>query len=508
MFLACNCLSNRTKQVKMKKIIIFFSVVLACSACNKQIDGIRPLTQIDASGQLSSVAGIQQATAGNYTLLGSQVNGTGTTSYDLALNDIAETRGNNEKLANWGTPGQLTDAFFFQNTLSPAAGYGPIIYKGAYQLITSINVTLEGIASFKTSTFSSLTTADQNSILYAEGENRFLRAMTYLNLVNIFGKPYYLASGGDLAVAIKKTGSATEIPDKSSVKDVYAYIVSELQAAAQLMKAPVSRTNAFASTGACWALLSRIYLYMGGPVAGPDPSANQLAVTYADSVIDQSNGLYGLAQGTTYSNMFGDDSQGQLGKSKTFSSNPEIVFCKDNSTGGTVIDILYHFFPDAGAGGIFLPSSDLLSRYVANDIRGTFFMINSSTGFTESTKWNCLNQGGGTFGPQIFLRMGEIYLNRAEASAKINDMTQAREDLKAVHVRAGLPGSDIDNLADNAVLSAVLNERRLELAFEGQNSFDYFRNGLPMIRTAADFNGTALTVQPTDATVVFPTPNF
>ncbi|WP_431211050.1 RagB/SusD family nutrient uptake outer membrane protein [Puia sp. P3] len=135
-------------------------------------------------------------------------------------------------------------------------------------------------------------------------------------------------------------------------------------------------------------------------------------------------------------------------------------------------------------------------------------MVNTSTGFTESTKWNCLNQGGATFGPQIFLRMGEVYLNRAEANAKLGNMTKARADLKAVHVRAGLPGSDIDNLADNAVLAAVLKERRLELAFEGQNSFDYFRNGLPMTRTAADFNGTTLTVQPTDATVVFPTPIF
>jgi len=492
----------------MKKSLIFFSVVLVCAACNKQIDDIKPLTQIDASGQLGSVQGIQQATNGNYTLLGSAVNGTGLTSYDLAINDITETRGNNEKLATWGTSGQLTDAFFFQNTLRPAAGYGAIVYKGSYQVITSSNVTLEGIASFSAANFSSLTPADQSSLLYAEGENRFLRAMVYFNLVNIFGKPYYLASGGDLAVAIKKTGSATEIPEKSSVKDLYAYIVAELRAAAQLMKAPVVKTNAFASTGACWALLSRVYLYMGGSVANPDASANQLAVSYADSVTDQSNGLYGLAQGTAYSNLFGDDSQGQLGKSKSFSTNPEIVFCKDNSTGGNAIDILYHFFPDAGAGGTFLPSSDLLYQYVANDVRGSFFMVNAATGFTESTKWDCLNQGGLTFGPQIFLRMGEVYLNRAEANAKLGNMTQARADLKAVHVRAGLPGSDIDNLADNAVLAAVLKERRLELAFEGQNSFDYFRNGLPMTRTAADFNGTTLTVQPTDATVVFPTPIF
>ena len=46
----------------------------------------------------------------------------------------------------------------------------------------------------------------------------------------------------------------------------------------------------------------------------------------------------------------------------------------------------------------------------------------------------------------------------------------------------------------------------VELAFEGHNSFDYFRNGLPMTRTAADNNGTALTIQPTDPKVVLELP--
>jgi hypothetical protein len=286
--------------------------------------------------------------------------------------------------------------------------------------------------------------------------------------------------------------------------------VSELQTAAQLMKAPVSRPNSFASTGAAWALLSRVYLYMGGSVANPDPAANQQAATYADSVINQSNGAYALAQGTQYSNMFGDDSQGQLGKSTTFSTNPEIIFCRDNSTGGNTIGILYHYFSDvpSGLGGYFLPSGDLKAQFVAGDVRGTFFATNAATGFTETTKWYCLNNQGFSFAPTIFLRMGEIYLNQAEAYAKTGNMTQARADLKAVHTRAGLPGSDIDNLADSDVLMAILKERRMELCFEGQNSFDYFRNGLPMTRIAADYNGTALTIQPSDPKVVFPVPTF
>ena len=491
----------------MKNLTIFFSLAMVCSACNKEINDIKPLTQIDSQGQLSSVSGIVQATTGNYTMISASTGATAVNSIDLAMHDIDESRGNNIKLQNWALPSQFTDAFFFQNSLSPVAGYGPVLYRGAYQIITSANLTLEGIASFKASTFSSLTPSDQNKVLYAEGENHFLRALIYFNLVNVFGKPYYQSTASDLAVAIKTSSSATDLPAASSVKAIYSFIISDLQTAAQLMKAPVAKTNAFASTAAAWALLSRVYLYMGGSVVNPDPVFNQLSVTYADSVINQTNGAYDLLQSTAYANMFGNDSQGQLGRS-SFSSNTEIIFAKDNATDGTTIGILYHFFPDANLGAIFLPSSDLLAQFAPGDLRGTFVATNNSTGYVETTKWLCLNNGGIVFCPTIFLRLGEIYLNRAEACAKINNIAQARADLKVIHVRAGLPGTDIDNLADAQVLAAVLKERRLELAFEGQNSFDYFRNGLSMTRPAADFNGSVYTVQPTDATVVFPVPNF
>lgn len=492
----------------MKKSIILGALVVMVSACNKQIANIQPLSQIDQQGQFSSVSGIEHATTGIYALFTTQVYQTGIESLDIATNNVDETRGNNVTLPTWAPPTQMTDAFFFQNSSGVTSGYAPIVYRGDYRIITSINVNLEGISAFKASNFSSLTVSDQNNILYSEGENHFLRALIYFNLVNVFGKPYYQAGPGDSAVAIKRTGTASEIPARSSVKDLYAYIIADLDTAAQLMKAPVVKQNSFASTGAAWALLSRVYLYMGGSFANPDPTANQRAIAYADSVINQSNGMYVLAQGTQYSNMFGDDSQGQLGKSTTFSTNPEIIFCRDNSTGGNLIGILYHYFPDAGLGGYMLPSSNLRAQFAAGDVRATFYALNPATGFTETTKWYCLNNGGLSFAPTIFLRMGEIYLNQAEAYAKTGDFADARTDLKAVHMRAGLPGTDIDNLTDGQLLTAILAERRMELCFEGQNSFDNFRNGLPMTRTAADFNGTALTVQATDPKVVFPIPNY
>lgn len=487
----------------MRTIIYFVVMALLAAACNKQIDAIQPLTRIDKAGELSTVAGIVETTVGNYTLL----NGNQYSSFAEPLLDIGEARGNNVTLQQFtSTPVQQTDAFFFQNSNSATLGYSSNFYRSSYQIIVSCNATLEGIMALKAN-LSSLSGSDQASLLYAEGENRLIRAFVYFNLVRVYGKPYYQSNGGGPGVPIKTSSSGTNSPAVSNVHDVYAFVVSELQTAASLMKAPVTKDNAFASTAAAWALLSRVYLYMGGSVASPEPNANQLAVAYADSVIDQTGGVYSLLQGNDYANMFGDDGMGNLGRS-VFSGNTEIIWALDAAIGGTNIGELFHYDQTYGVGAYFLPGSDFKSLFSPADVRGSFVAMNPASGFVETTKWLCLNQAWLTYAPVIYLRLGETYLNRAEAEAKTGDFTDARSDLKTIHVRAGLPGSDIDGLADADVLNAVLLERRMELAFEGHASFDYFRNGLPMSRTASDNNGNAVTVAPDDPKVEYTIPNY
>lgn len=484
----------------MKKILpILLPVLVLAAACNKQIDDIRPLTKIDKDGELASLAGIVETTVGNYYLLA---------GFDVPLLDFGESRGNNVTLQDWAPVSQTTDAFFFRNSPGVTTGNSAAYFRGAYQLIVGANTTLEGITTFLASNFASLTTDDQNRLLYAKGENMFLRALTYFNLVRVYGKPYYQDAGSSPSIPLKLTSDIKDAPAPATVKDVYAFITTELQTAAQLMKVPIATplTNAFSNTAAAWALLSRVYLYMGGSIASPDAGSNQLAATYADSVINQTGGRYALLQGDAYKQMFGDDEFGDLGRA-VFASNKEIIFAHDNAAGGSSIGQLYHYDLSYGVGATFLPSSDLRQLFVPADIRGTFFKLNTNDSHVETTKWLCLNEAWITYAPYIFFRMGEIYLNRAEAYAKLNNTALAKADLKAIHTRAGLPASDIDNLTDGDVITAVLKERRMELAFEGHNSFDYFRNGLPMTRTAADNNGTAMTVQPDDPKVVFAIPN-
>jgi hypothetical protein len=486
----------------MKKTLFIFITVLALGACNKQIDDIRPLNKIDKDGELSSVAGVVETTVGNYVLLSAS----GFAVYDEPYENIGESRGNNVTLQEFGAINQQSDAYFFQNSNGPTLGFSANYYHGAYQLIVSANTTLEGISTFEASGLGSLSEDDKNSLLYAKGENMFLRAMTYFNLVRIYGKPYYQNAESSSGVPLKTSSDITDVPPVATVKEVYDFVVSELKTAAQLMKAPVTKANSFASTGAAWALLSRVYLYMGGSIASPDVTFNQQAVVYADSALDQSGGKYTLLQGADYQNFFADDEFGDLGRA-LFANNKEIIFAFDNASGGCNIGELYHFDQTYNVGAVFVPSSEFKSLLDPSDVRSTFFKLNANSGFTETTKWLVLPEAWLTRAPTIYLRTGEIYLNRAEAYAKLNNMAMAKADLKQIHTRAGLPAGDIDGLADGDVIAAILKERRMELAFEGHGSFDYFRNGLPMTRLAADNNGNAFTIQPDDPKVAFTVPN-
>ncbi|HEX6432010.1 MAG TPA: RagB/SusD family nutrient uptake outer membrane protein [Niastella sp.] len=486
----------------MKRSFIIFYISIMAVACNKQIDTIRPLIKIDQEGELSSVAGIVEATIGNYSLLRENSNA----SYDEPLVNISESRGNNVTLRIFGPIEKTTDAFSYRNSNGPSLGFSNDLYRGSYQLIVGVNTALEGIATFEQSGFASASEADKNKVLYAKGENIFLRAFTYFNLIRIYGKPYYQNAGNNPGVPLKKTSDLKDNPAPSTVKEVYQFVISELKTAAQLMKAPVVKTNSFSSTAAAWALLSRVYLYMGGSVANPDPAANDFAVKYADSVINQSAGKYDLLQGDDYKNLFADDQLGNIGRAK-FANNKELIFAFDNLTGNTRIGIMYNYESLFDLGGIFMPSSDLKQLFIPQDLRSTFFRINSATGLVETTKYLVLFQQLLTRVPNIYLRTGEVYLNRAEAYAKLNNFAMAKADLKAIHTRASLPASDIDNLASQDVIGAILKERRMELAFEGHAGYDNFRNGLPMTRFAVDNNGTALTIQPDDPKVVFTIPN-
>lgn len=81
----------------------------------------------------------------------------------------------------------------------------------------------------------------------------------------------------------------------------------------------------------------------------------------------------------------------------------------------------------------------------------------------------------------VFLRWGEVVLNRAEAYAKkAGKEAEALADVNVIRRRAGLPDEAMFSTTNMhgyaSALDVVLDERRMELCFEGHRMFDVFRN--------------------------------
>jgi hypothetical protein len=94
----------------------------------------------------------------------------------------------------------------------------------------------------------------------------------------------------------------------------------------------------------------------------------------------------------------------------------------------------------------------------------------------------------------IVFRLGEIYLNYAEAEAELGQTATALTYLNLIRARAGMPNVTSGGGAD--LIAKIQQERRIELCFEGHRFFDLRRWGL-----AETGNGDALgiIITPTNA---------
>lgn len=102
----------------------------------------------------------------------------------------------------------------------------------------------------------------------------------------------------------------------------------------------------------------------------------------------------------------------------------------------------------------------------------------------------------------VISRLGEIYLNRAEALAKLGKYGEALLDLNKIRERS-IPGHGYASIdATNAGL-LIDKERQLELAYQAERSYDVFRNGEALTRLYPGPHNAMEKVLPTDFRVVY-----
>lgn len=110
----------------------------------------------------------------------------------------------------------------------------------------------------------------------------------------------------------------------------------------------------------------------------------------------------------------------------------------------------------------------------------------------------------------VMLRWAEVILNRAEAYARTGKDAEALADVNVIRTRANIPEEGMFSTGNmhgyaNAA-DVVMDERRLELAFEGHRVFDVYRNKLDMDRRYPGAQPWKI-VSYNDPHIIYPIPN-
>lgn len=374
-------------------------------------------------------------------------------------------------------------------------------WQEAYYGIFSANKVIEAIDD----------NADEEN-LQLKGENIFLRAFMHFDLVRMFGRPYSQNPETNLGVMIRDNTDVSALPPRSTVKETYAFIENDLLKAADLMS--ISKPSIFASKEVAWGMLARLYLYM---------EQNEKAIEYADMVIN--SGKYSLLETSQFGSYF----------TLLPENNPETIFAikllETENMGKGSIGSLYH--GQGGWGEMFASKTyrDLIYQN-PNDERVKFidpdyiyddegnkipdpsedvgFLLQKRDGLSQYFINKYTMEGGvQMLSSPIVMRLAEMYLIKAEAYAKTpGKETEAIEMVNIIRARAGLSGDQLfssDNLKGyTTVLDVVLDERRLELAWEGHRAMDVYRNNRAMDRSSVQPFGWSgpLLVEPTSNSIV------
>jgi hypothetical protein len=240
---------------------------------------------------------------------------------------------------------------------------------------------------------------------------------------------------------------------------VYAQIVSDYKTA--LQNAPGYTNSVTLSKYSIEALLARTYLYMGD-----NTDANALAV----DVIN--NGGFSLVGTAAAYATFWHTAAIQTNQQEVlFEINEDAT----NNLGTNDLGAMYY----AGYQDLYA-TQQLVSLYSATDIRDTVLISGSTKGgFPATLCGKYINYTNSDKDNPKVIRLAEVYLIAAESSLPNNSAAQNWLNQLMSYRDPAFPGYSSTGAQ---LLSDIVNERRKELAFEGDRIFDLNRLMLPVNR--------------------------
>ena len=338
-------------------------------------------------------------------------------------------------------------------------------WKNLYNHIYIANVVIEGVLDSEGGTEA------EKLELYAEAQVH--RAFAYWSLVNLYAKHYNASTADtDFGVPLRMKINFEEDLQRASVQEVYNQIIDDLTSAVEHLPDFQNTNYTYRpSKASTYGLLARVYLYM---------QQYEKALENVDLSVQKANAL--LDYNTI--NIF---------NFPIALENPEILLWKQNASTAT----LFYLSDDLLA--LYDPQNDL--RFQVGSIPDFIILEDLNFGMV-STKWFFSKY------PVMGYTTPESYLIRAEANARLGNVDVALQDLNHLRQYRYLSGSAYELTASNEnILEIVKEERRRELAFQGQRLFDIKRYNQvdgDHISLSHTLNGETYTLEAGNARFVLP----
>ncbi len=386
-----------------------------------------------------------------------------TVSCSTDLDEVPPNIASSDSLTDF--EGVLNAAYYYQlGAVTPMAVMGDFRADNAYMLespYSEFDVYGPGLTAMEDQFFGPFYTALYRSILSTNnviinstdatqiGEAKFLRALSYFKLVQVFGDVTVILTIPDIGEI--PTFDLTRKPASSVYSDV---IIPDLQDAIASLSA--TSENGRASSLAAQSLLGKVYMHMGN-----FGSAEPILA----SVVNSAAGA-GVSLQENYADIFLND------------LNSEVIFATQISSS---VQDEYGF-------------SDFWSWFLGNDTKSPTPLDtrlvdafdNSPGDLRRDVNINATDLNSPKY-PQavgadldwIEIRLADVILLYAEAlnenGAPATTVLPLLDDIRE---RAGLAVLDPVTINTQALVrQAIYDERRLELAFEGHRWFDLVRTG-------------------------------
>lgn len=512
----------------MKLSPILLSGVLALGLASCSLDR-EPFDAIDAATIFDDPGSLEAATFGNYALMKGQY---GYSGWADELHRIAEYPGDNVALS-----GATTDPLFFIYNYKAITRNDRVdrFWRTSYKIAVGTNLISEQIEEGASEITDQLL-----------GENLYLRGLVYFQMGNVFGRPYYQGTD-NLSVPLKLSSDTEDRPNRSTVGQVYEQVITDLTDAERLMtinkgapyaskeaaQALLSRVYLYKEdnqkaieyadkviNSGAYALLSTDRFRVMNTLT---PSQNEEAIfsVALSSVSDlpapwmhyaMVGSMYATIEGAGWGEMYASSTYLDLLREHPSDARgafivPQYLY-KDGDKIPAVYwvneeTLMYEFRRTTESNGNITFEQDGQTIRVQSELDedgDTVYFFEGPAGRQEVvydfdmekrngypkffiTKASLQEQDRHLWSPGVS-RLAEMYLNKAEAHAKLGNEQEAIDNVNIIRERAGVPLYSLGNLPEGmTVLDVVLQERRLELAYEGHRRFDVYRNGRTMDRS-------------------------